>query len=334
MSKIKSYGLIKYINSMYKNPKRPLGKFNFWAWFVELVRGCNLACWHCPTRLFPKGELKFMDKETFIALCETIQKLTPYGRLEFCNAGEPTLYPDLLEYLTLARKICPHLQILTYTNGTQLLNGKLTYKQLFDAGINMIFVDMYSPLEVHKKLAEESGYYWYYQDDKPDDAPSVFTYQNNPDIHVIMLAENPSNWSKRKKSRGYFTTYLNDLDWKEASKHGIYPVTETIERRCDIPFKFASVNWDGTFPFCCFDYMRHTVGHFGNIKGGIHDFFEFWFSEYMQDVRDKVQNKNRKAHEYCKICRFTSIRGDIPCWNEKGIFDYYWKNNQWHERSK
>lgn len=311
------------IETIYKDKKRPMGKFNPWAWWVEIVRGCNLRCDFCPTRLFKKGYLEYMKKDVWVSLLKTIQQVTPRSRLEFCNAGEPTLHPDLIEYISIAREICPNLQLLTYTNGTQLINGNLTYKELFEAGLNMIFLDMYSPFKVHKKLAEKSGYYWFYQDNKPDDAPNIFQYQNDPEIHVIMLAENPYNWSKRKLGRGYLQTFFNDLDWPAASKFGMVPVKKAPSRRCDLPSKFININYDGTFGFCCFDYMRHSIDKFGNIKGGVDSFLQFWLGKYMQKTRKILFNKERNKHRYCSKCRFTSIRCDIPYWEEARLNEYY-----------
>jgi len=320
--------LTNMIKRIGKDSYRPLGGINPWAWWVELTRGCNLRCDFCPTRLFPKGKLDFMDKDTWIALLGLIQEVSPYTRLELCNAGEPTLHPNILEYLKIARDICPNIQILTYTNGTQLVNKKLTYKKLFEAGLNMVFVDMYAPFATHKKLAEESGYYWYYQDDKPKDAPSIFTYQNNPDAHIIMLAENPYNWSTRKLGRGYLQTFFNDLDWPAAKKFGMKPVTEAPKRRCDLPNKFINVNYDGTYIFCCFDYLRHSIDNFGNVSNGLKDFFDFWLGKYMQDTRIKMHNKDRASHEYCSKCRFTSIRCDIPYWKPE-LSKLYWNGKKW-----
>jgi radical SAM protein with 4Fe4S-binding SPASM domain len=329
--------LYDHLANLCENKKRPLGRLNTWAWFVEITRGCNLKCAFCPTRLFPKDEIHFMEKDTWVALLQTIKKLTPHGRLELCNAGEPTLHPNFVEYISIAREICPNLQILTYTNGTQLTNGNLTYRELFAAGLNMVFVDMYAPFNEHRKLAESSGHYWYHQDHKPNGAPSVFTNHGNPDIHIIMLAENPYNWTKAKLGRGYLQTYLNDLDWKAAKKFGLEPVVNPPKRRCDIPNKFISVNYDGTFIFCCFDYMRHTTNKFGNIKDGIDGFFKFWLSKYMQDTRMRLYNKDRKSHEYCSKCSFTSIRCDIPYWGKNiksdeemvALASQYWNGESW-----
>ncbi len=329
------------LKTIHTNPKRPLSKLNPWAWWVEITRGCNLRCNFCPTRLFKPGELHFMEKDTWIALLKIIQELTPYSRLELCNAGEPTLHPHFLEFLEIARDICPDLQILTYTNGTQIINKNLTYKQLFDAGLNMVFMDMYAPYKTHVELAGgdkhkwidnceygKGKYYWFYQDKKPKNVPNIFCRQNNPDMHLIMLAENPYNWSRRKLGRGYLQTFFNDLDWPAAKKFGIKPVEKAPSRRCDLPNKFININYDGTYIFCCFDYMRHTINEFGNIKNGLEDFFKFWLGRYMQKTRVKLYNKQRNEHEYCSKCRFTSIRCDVPYW-EPSLLSQYWTGEKW-----
>ena len=328
---LKEPSMLGYIESMCIEKKRPLGKFNPWAWWVELVRGCNLSCWHCPVRLFPKNEFHFMEEETWLSLLKIIQECTPYGRLEFGNAGEPTLHPRLLDYLSVAREVCPNLQMMTYTNGTQIIKGKMSYKELFDAGLNMIFVDMYSPFEDHKKIAEESGYLWYHQDNKPKDAPSIFTNHRNPNIHIIMLSENPSNWSSRKTGRGAFSTFLNTLDWSMANKYDIFPVDIPPKRGCDIPTKFPSVNFDGTYPFCCNDFVRNTAGRFGDVFSGTEGFLNFWIGNYMQVTRKLLYEGDRHLHEFCKMCNQTTPRCDIRHWKEKELFNNYWTGKEWKE---
>jgi len=87
------------IKNLGKNPKRPLGKFNPWAWWVEPVYGCNLKCHFCATRLFPEGRLIFMDEKIWVNLLTIMNEITPYTRLELGNAGEPTLHPQFLKFL-------------------------------------------------------------------------------------------------------------------------------------------------------------------------------------------------------------------------------------------
>jgi len=324
---LRSESMAKAIETFGANPKKPLGKLNPWAWWVEITRGCNLRCAFCATRLFERGDYHHMDEATWRALLGVMSELTPRTRLEFGNAGEPTLHPDLLRYLRIARETCPHVQIMTHTNGTTLTSGALTYKQLFDAGMNAMFVDMYAPYAVHKKLAEESGYQWYHESEKPEGVPNVFEYQNDPNLHVIRLSESPYSWSEKKSSRGHLQTFFNDLDWKAAGAFDMTPVTSPPRRRCDLPSKFVSINHDGTFSFCCWDFMRHTAKEFGNINNGMEDFFAFWLGAYMQDTRQKVHNKDRASHELCSKCSFVSIRGDIPYW--KGGTEQFWDGKAW-----
>lgn len=317
------------VESFGVESRRPLGKLNPWAWWVEITRGCNLRCAFCATRLLPEGPQHFMDEETWRALVSVVAEVTPYGRLELGQAGEPALHPQILDFLRIARELAPHVQLLTYTNGTTLVSGQLTYKQLFDAGLNAAFVDMYAPVRTHEKLARESGAYWFRQVDKPKDAPNIFTYQNDPEMRVIMLAQNPYDWQPSKRGRVGMSTFFNDLDWEAASAFGLEPVTQAPHRRCDLPSKFPTVNWDGTFLFCCFDYMRHSVDRFGNIKGGLDDFLAYWLGSYMQDTRRMLDAKDRERHAYCSKCAFTSIRCDIPYW--KGGTDQAWNGTEWRE---
>ena len=132
------------IDLIGKNKKRPLGKFSPWAWGLEPTRGCNLKCWHCTAYMLPKNKYQFMNKKTWINLWKLIKELTPYCRVEMANTGEPTLHPDILEYIKMARQISPNSQIQITTNGTTLIKNQITYKQLFDSGINIIYVDMYA----------------------------------------------------------------------------------------------------------------------------------------------------------------------------------------------
>ena len=316
------------IESFAKNPKRPLGKLNPWTWWPELVRGCNLSCVFCPARMIEKSDWNFMSSATFEHTLSLMAELAPYGRMNFAMLGEPTLHPLLLDFVRLTRERATHVQITTYTNGKRLVSGEVTYKSLFDAGINCVFTDMYDAFEVHKRLAIESGYEWYHEDEKPDDIANVFEYRDEPDRHTIRLSENPYSWNKRKMGRGEFHTFLNTLDWDAAKKFDITPVVDPPKRRCDQPSKFVNINWDGSYQVCCAAGMSSSATtKLGNVSEGLDGFLRFWLGGYMQDVRLYVENKDRAGHELCAKCSFVSIRSDIPYW--KGGFSEYWDGSAW-----
>lgn len=315
---------VKAIKSINKNKKKPLGKFSPWAWCLEPVRGCNLACWHCPARLFPKG-YKFMSKETWINVWKIIKEVTPYCRVEMANSGEPTLHPDFLEFISIARQISPHSQIQITTNGTTLIKKKITYQQLFTAGVNIVYVDMYAPKEKHISLAEKSGYNFYeYYKKSDNNRPSAWTYHNDQKIQFIALSETPDNWPAQKINKGGLGTFLNNIDFEEAKKFNIFPIIDAPIRRCNQPMKYVQVVADGTYLFCCQDVFN-TAKITQNVNGGIEDFIKFWLGGYIQYTRKTLFEKNRRGHPICKNCGIIFSRCDMKLWKED-MFSVIYKN--------
>lgn len=306
--------------------KASIGVFRPWSWFIELVKGCNMSCGFCVTRLFPKGEVLSMTLETWKQTFDIIAKVSPICRIDMANAGEPTLNPNLLEFFRYAKKTCPTVQLLMYTNGATLIQGKITYKDIFDAGLHMVFVDMYAPKERYIKLAQDSGYEWIDGDDKKPDDINIFAYQDDPDIHRIMLMPNPGN---QKRHKAQWQTWLNNLDWPAADKFGIKPVTEPLKRRCDQPFKYPNIFYDGSYSLCCQDAMREVAGKLGNVSSGVGGFMKYWFGEYMQDARQRLDNKDRASHPLCKRCKLCGGRCDVPMWKPE-LLKNYWDGERWN----
>ena len=313
-----------------RDQKKPMGRFNPSAWFVEITRGCNLNCGFCATALFPRNEFHFMPRDTWIQMCSLIQQISPFGRLELAQAGEPLLHPYILQFLRTARRIIPRIQLMTYTNGTQLINKKISYKELFDAGINIVLVDMYSLEEDHVQLAEKSGFQFFVKEKAPKDAPRAWDNHHNPDLKLIVLMNHPGNWSNIKKRAVKMSTFFNNLDWKRAEKYGLKPIIEAPNRRCDQPAKYVNIGFDGTYSFCCFDFMRQVYGKLGDVSTGVDGFFKFWFGEYMQFTRKLLHNKKRRRHEFCSMCSFTGNHCDIPWWPES-LYDQFWTGSEWRD---
>jgi organic radical activating enzyme len=323
--------LHQYLNTCDK--KKPLGKMTPTYWQIELTRGCNLRCSCCPTRLFSDEGYKFMDIDTWKSTIQLIKTFTPYCRVDFALAGEPTLNPNILEILKIGREISPNTFFHIVTNGTLLLKGQLFYKDLFDAGANLILVDMYSPKEIHYKLAEESGYTWYNKDDKSmKQGIPAWNYNKDINIKQIVFQNNPYNWGSNRNRKGVLSNFLNNLDWEVATKEfGITPVIKAPDRRCQQPFRAVNVSYDGYYSFCCLDFMREIYGKIGNVKENEEGFINFWFGKYMQNTRKLLFNKNRNDHHLCKKCDYIFSRCDIPVWCDD-VLDYYYENNIWRSK--
>lgn len=314
--------------------RKPLGMFSPYAWAIEPTRGCNLRCGHCATRIFegsgtPAG-WQFMSEATWVAMWTIIGKVTPRCRVEMANAGEPTLHPRLLEFIKIARELSPGSQIQVTTNGTKLINGDLTYKGIFEAGANVVYTDMYSPVEQHVALAEASGELFYRYETRPAEAPDPWTYHDDPSIRFICLMNNPANWSEKRKKMGRLGTFLNNLDWEAGKKFNMTPVTEPLQRRCSQPVKYVSVHQNGSYELCCQDFMGETAGKLGTVHDGVEGFYRFWFGRDMQMIRRHLDAKDRAAVSECSRCNITFSRCDVRHWPE-AAFGSFWDGQKWNE---
>jgi len=297
-----------------------------WAWAIEPVHGCNLRCGHCATRLFPVGKTSYMTEATWRALFRVIHEVTPVCRVEMANAGEPTLHPELPRFIRIAKEISPHTQLQITTNGTMLASGKWTYRQLFNAGINIVYVDTYAPREQHIALAKESGFPWYEYHAKPPNAPGAWTY-HGPDFQLIVLMDPPIHWPESRKKFGRLGTFLNNLDWEAAKEFNMSPVLQAPQRACNQPFRYVSVVWNGSYQLCCQDFMGETNGTFGGVQDGLEGFEKFWFGMLMQRIRRELRAKNRSGISQCARCNVTFSRCDVT-WPESQL-KFYWTGAEW-----
>lgn len=311
---------------------KPLGNTSPLAWAIEPTHGCNLRCWHCSCRLDKPGDYHFMSEETWRAAFQVMNEVTPTCRVDLCLGGEPSLHPRLYEFLRIARELCPGAQIQMTTNGTMLMKGVLTYRALFEAGINIVYTDMYGPREKFRQLAIQSDMPWYEYYDAPEGAPSPWTY-HGPHLQVIVLQEQPSNWPKSRRRAGLLGTWYNNLDWKAAARFGITRVTTPPARRCNQPFIYVPVHYNGSYLLCCQDNTGETAGQYGSVLEGAEGFRRYWFGERVQTIRRRLREKNRADSPQCSRCSITFSRCDYKLWTDEQV-GKFWDGSKWQEMLK
>ena len=304
---------------------RLFGNQTPWNWAINLVYGCNLRCGHCCRCLDKSHTYSYMTKHTWVNLFHIIKTVSPTSRIDICMTGEPTLHPKICQFLRISKKISPLSQIQITTNGTILAKGTLTYRNLFDAGANIVYTDMYAPKSIHEKLAKDSGipFYKYYETlDKKTKSP--WTYHGDPDLQMIILQEQPENWPSSRKRAGLLGTWLNNLDWEAARRFNLYPVKNAISRRCNQPFTIVPIHYTGEYLICCQDGMGESAGLFGNVnEKGVEGFKKYWFGKKLQLIRRNLRIKNRKGNEYCSRCNITFSRCDYKLWTLEELSTYY-----------
>ena len=102
--------------------------------YVEITNVCNMSCSFCPGTKRPPA---FMSMSEFGTVLDRLSGITEY--LYFHLMGEPTLYPELLEFIRLARGRGYHPMITT--NGTML---STLGEEIVAAGIYKVNISLHS----------------------------------------------------------------------------------------------------------------------------------------------------------------------------------------------
>lgn len=262
-------------------------------------------------------------------------KFSPYTRLELAQGGEPTLHPHLLEYIKIAKKLTPTTQLQVTTNGVNILNGRYTFKQLFDAGASSVYIDMYSSVDKFITLAKKAGkgVEWY-KYDKPREIASnpkhrmANTYYGDPNMKLIILQDHPEERLKWRKV-GRLSTWLNHIEWDKSIPYGLVPVREPYHRKCTLPMRYTSLSVDGDYIFCCIDFWCETAGLLGNVSQGVEGFKEYWFGRLNQSIRRHLRTGDRGNIPYCSRCNCAFSKCDwVRLWPDEA-YESYLENGKW-----
>jgi len=112
---------------------------------IEPTTACNRSCWFCAPGLPPgrRAAPRLLDAAVFAALLEELGELNYANYLTFCGWGEPTLHPELDEWILMARRALPGAYLTVLTNGDC---GRDRIQRLLDeTPIQMVFIDNYEP---------------------------------------------------------------------------------------------------------------------------------------------------------------------------------------------
>jgi len=232
---------------------------------IELTRGCNRRCPFCALPYMPwaNEEYRFMEVSTFTKAITDAGKWIGKFRLELAERGEPSLHPNLVALLMIARKFAPRCQIMITTNAVGLKNGEEQYRQfissLFDAGLNIAYIDGYDDATYDKlqrifPFAEKM-----YED-------GVHPYQyHSPTFKQIILV---GGHHGEKNIIRQFHNMAGTLPVDKVRKLGYeimeLPDGKPLEKMCVRPFRETVIHYDGTVTICCNDW--YEVSSLGNVK--------------------------------------------------------------------
>lgn len=83
---------------------------------VALTSRCNLACQYCVHKTLqrPKPD---MSEEIFLRVLEIVKNTPGQHELNLAGIGESTLHPNFSEFVGIARKELPNIDLVLATNG-------------------------------------------------------------------------------------------------------------------------------------------------------------------------------------------------------------------------
>lgn len=290
---------------------------------IEAALGCNRDCSFCG---MTRKHSCLLKPDLFNIILNKIPDSVK--RLEFILHGEPTLNPNLPDYIKAIRDIRPKTQISVCSNGFRFLSKMYNPDyvfDLFDKGLNLLQVDLYDQedWESFRKLVIENknrfldrgiGVKNLYN----QNCNVFFSYRGNKNRELIYVKEFEglnSGFSKQRRFHTFGGNIPVEL-WKNYSDKypdfSAFPLTGK-GKTCTSLLKYLSIGANGDLYFCCRD-AAHTL-LLGNIKTV--DLKELWVSKEIQQLRLVIKSARRDLLPQCFLCSRFCYRDPLyPYWGE------------------
>lgn len=280
---------------------------------IELVRGCTRRCPFCalPYMEWVKESWRFMPDSIFRYIIDDMVGWRDKCRVEFAERGEPSLHPDIIDYIKYARKRLPKIQMMMTSNGDMIYKlGEEEFvdlvREMFAAGLNILMLDCYSirRYERMKRLFPESKLFF-------EDGIHPYSYRGPNFEQIILVCEVVGRARDRIR---VLQNMGGSVDVKVAMDAGyiVTDVNESLSKMCVRPFREIVIHYDGTVPLCCNDWKEEGV--IGNVKDNY--LYELW--DKLDYARRLLLKKDRASLMPCAVC---SERVGFRVGLEMGWFD-------------
>lgn len=229
---------------------------------IEINSDCNMACPYCPNSKAERVEKGRMEKSLFIEILNQLKSIEYNGRISYHFYNEPTLSPDLEEFVSLTKEYLPNARIDLFSNATLLDKNKI--ESLVEKG-----VDKFS-LTKHFR-ADTKAFESALEEVSPENK-GLIRYQTYKDITLT--------------NRG------GSLNIKNQNMK--MPLTLP----CFIPRCALVVTVKGNVVPCYEDYFQKHV--MGNVKDT--HLADIWNSDSYVNYRNKLGLGQRSEFDVCKDC--------------------------------
>lgn len=300
------------------DPQQP---WHPWSVQIELVQGCNRACWFCGIQGWPKEkrtDYKFMDLGILSKVASELNDWLPRIRVEIDLHGEPTLHPHIFQAIGTLREKLPKASIQLQTNTEVWVENWEEWLPAFQqAGVNVLALNAYKPglYDWWKKELDAAGIEWvdYFHGNSERlsinhrYAPStwrLFLLDNLGEMNVDGTVNAKERYAKRLHNSG--GSSLTELI---AEKTGKVQRELPLKAKCSKVFREVNLSWDGKIAVCCVDWQDQLI-----IGDAARDHIrDIWYSELYHYTRLLLYRRRRDLIAPCKNCNDPTTRvGLIP----------------------
>lgn len=250
---------------------------------LEVNSACNRKCDFCPVAYGTRPDERMADALLHKALNE-LHTLKYRGRIELYIYNEVTR--DLqwcLRCIREARTAVPGATLMIASNG-DYLRGPERIMQLYQAGLNQLLINCYSPGLYERRLA------WLYALPADVQRTGPLYTAVSPKKRIIHLMDK----SKPEEFGSGVFRIIN----RAGNIAAFAPAVQApLERMCVKPFRLLNVNWQGEALLCCNDY--HGEVKIGNLKE--RTLVQLWNHPVMNEYRRRLYKKDRHS-PLCSKC--------------------------------
>jgi hypothetical protein len=227
---------------------------------VETTSYCNRTCSFCPNSFIDRlSEKHSMPESTWQAILDGLRSVNYEGTLVWSRYSEPLSEQRIIERIRQVREVAPRTRIAINSNGDYLDADYL--RELEDAGVNRLWIDIYFPDEAVYNQKSAASYH-----DK-------FLKRIHRDSRL--LREQPELAYRITSEKMEIVTHVRNVAAMRmmdlSDRGGLIQIARQTQRvsPCYAPYKHLVIDWDGSIIICCqlrSDSPSHQEGVIGKIS--------------------------------------------------------------------
>lgn len=254
--------------------------------YVEIVRGCNLACEFCPHSL-ENNEIHMMEMSTVDTIVEHLRKADRKIRLSLSGRGEPTLHPQFIEIVRKFASI-PKVRVICITNGARL--SQQWIDDVYAAGMRGLHIDVYNAKTDAAAHAIDYPVPCFYIQDG--------NIWSNSRPCVVVCDEREERYNSVRAFH----------NWAGAARKEYWTGDIPRQSPCSSPLKMITVRWDGKYAVCCSQWLDEVT--FGTVFE--EDFDQQYNRKDRMDLCNTIMHTGgRKDTVSCRYCNVKSPRAHV-----------------------